>query len=175
MFEQLEALDAELDSRKKYTTIFKVGITKDGQFCVGRNQKPISGWLDKEEILKRIEEIEYAPVTCDDPFFVTVYGRQRLVFTLGPSAWFFQPTLAPFTLKTPDPYNNFTNQVKLGDDPLNMGRSKTIYVDDDNKVADQIYTYNLLIDIWQDITDYNSARTPVVIDPDVGNGGGGNS
>lgn len=172
MFEKLNELDAQLEERQKYTTILKIGITPDGQFCVGKNTDKIEGWLDRDEILAAVEKIEYAPVSAEDPFFVDVHARQRLVFSLGPDAWFFQPTLAPFTLKTPDPMNNFVNQTRLFDDPYNMGRSKTIYVDDNNKLAGEIYYYNLFIDFWQEPSDFNSARMPVVIDPGVGNQNG---
>jgi hypothetical protein len=172
MFEKLAQLDAKLDTRQKYTTIFKIGITPEGQFCVGKNKDTIKGWLKRDAILDAVAEISYDPVCDKDPFFVDVHGRQRLVFSLGPDAWFYQPTLAPFTLKTPDPMNNFVNQTKLEDDPYNMGRTKTIYVDDNNKVAGEIFYYNLFIDIWQEAQNYNSARMPVIIDPGVGNQNG---
>ena len=174
MFDQLAELDAKLESRTKCTTIVKIAMTPSGQFCVGRNTKPIEGFLNKEQIEKVIPEVEFAPVSTEDPFFFTVHGRQRLVFTLAMDSWFFQPTIAPFTLKTPDPLNNFVNLTKLNDDPYGLGRSKTIYVDDNNKVAEEKpYEYNLFIDMWQEPKDPASARTPVVIDPRVRNDNGG--
>lgn len=175
MFDELLELDAQLEGRKQYTTIIKIGMTAEGQFCVGRSD-PIDGFLDRDEILAQIPAVKFNPVTSDDPFEFTVIGRQRLVFTLAVENWFFQSTIAPFTLKTNDPYNNFVNQVRLRDDPINedWGRSKTIYVDDENKKKqDEPYVYNLYIDMWQKADDPYSAITPVVIDPKVRNGGGG--
>ena len=106
MYEKLPELDAQLEGRKKYTTILKIGMTPEGQYCVGRS-KPFDGFLDKKQILDAIPGVEFDPVTCEDPFYLEVNGRQRLVFSLAPESWFFQPTIAPFTLKTPDPLNNF--------------------------------------------------------------------
>lgn len=172
MLDILKTLNEELEGRRKFTTIFKIGLTEEGQFKVGRNDAPINGWLDDAEILAAIPGIEYAPVTSQDPFFTTVYGRQRMVFTLDVDAWFFEQTLAPFTLKNADPYNNFVSQVRLGDDPDGFGRSKTIYVDNNNKIADQIFIYNLFVDVWQEASNFESATTPIIIDPKVRNGGG---
>lgn len=171
MYELVDELNTQLEKRKQYTTIVKIGMTPAGQYCVGRSE-PMPGFLDRDEILKAIPSVEFAPVTSENPFFFRVKGRQRLVFTLAVDSWFFQPTIAPFTLKTPDPLNNFVNQTKLQDDPLGYGRSKTIYVDDENKIKqEKPYVYNLFIDVWQDPNNIKSAVTPVIIDPDIGNDG----
>ncbi len=173
MFEKIAELDAELEKRKKFTVIMKIGMTPEGQFCVGRSQ-PYEGFLSKKEILAEIPSVKYDPITAEDPFEYTAIGRQRIVFTLAVDNWFFQSTIAPFTLKTNDPLNNFVNQTKLNDDPNGWGRSKTIYVDDNNKMEQlEPYVYNLFIDMWQKADDPKSAITPVIIDPKVRNGGGG--
>ncbi len=169
--ERLE-LDAQLEQRDKFTTIIKVGMTPEGQFCVGRNETPFDGFLNREEILAKIPTIKIAPVTAKDPFFFVVKDRQRLVFTCDMEAWFFQQTLAPITLKTPDPLCNFVNQTQLFDYPYNLGRSKTVYIDDNNKKAEKKpFIYNLFLDIWQDPADELSHRTPLIIDPNGENGG----
>ena len=163
-------LDAKLAGRQKFTTILKIGIEPDGQYCVGRNADPIKGWLDGPEILAALPGISFAPVSAADPFHLRVNGRQRLVFNLAPDAWFYQQTLAPFVLQTPDPLGNFKDLVMLNDDPYKLGRSKTLYLTDENKKKELLpYQYDLLMDIWQMPGDINSARTPTVIDPGVGN------
>ena len=46
-------------------------------------------------------------------------------------------------------------------------------MDDEKKIKEEKpYVYNLFIDVWQNPEDIKSAVTPVIIDPDVGNGGG---
>jgi len=170
LMQELEAFDAKLAGRQKFTTILKIGIMPDGQFCVGMNDAPIKGWLDKQEILDALKQITFAPISAADPFHLRVNGRQRLVFNLAPDAWFYQQTLAPFVLQTPDPLGNFKDLVMLNDDPYKLGRSKTLYLTDENKKKELLpYQYDLLMDIWQMPGDINSARMPTVIDPGVGN------
>jgi len=173
IIQELAAFDAQLASRPKFTTILKIGITPEGQYCVGRNESTLDGWLDRKQILDALQQITYAPVTAEDPFALRVTGRQRLVFNLAPDAWFYQQTLAPIVLQTPDPLCNFLDIVMLKDDPYNLGRSKTLYLTDENKKKELVpYQYDLLMDVWQAPGDINSARMPTVIDPDVGNEGG---
>jgi len=168
--EELAAFDAILETRKKFTTILKIGITPEGQYCVGRNQSVINGWLDRQAILDAVSVIDFEPVTAADPFALTVTGRQRLVFNLAPDTWFYQQTVAPFVLVTPDPLRNFVDVTQLYDDPYGLGRSKTLYITDNNKKKEVIpYVYELLMDIWQMPADINSARTATVIDPKVDN------
>ena len=168
--EDLANLDAQQENRPKFTTIVKIGITPEGQYCVGRNPDNIDGWLNKNQILDAIPNINFAPVTSADPFFFSVYGWQRLVFTLAPDAWFYQQTVAPFVLTTPDPYKNFKDVVLLDDDPYSRGRSKTLYLTDDNKKGGpELFHYDLMIDIWQAPGSVDSARTQTVIDPGLKN------
>jgi len=174
MLNELAEFDAKLEGRSKYTTILKIGITPEGQYCVGKNQEPIKGWLGRKAILDALKAITFAPVTAEDPFALRVTGRQRLVFNLAPDAWFYQQTLAPYVLQTADPLGNFKDLTMLYDDPYDLGRSKTLYVTDENKKKELIpYHYDLLMDVWQAPADINSARMPTVIDPKVGNENGG--
>lgn len=173
IIQELATFDAKLAGRQKFTTILKIGIMPDGQYCVGKNEAPIKGWLDKQDILAALQQITFAPISAVDPFELRVNGRQRLVFNLAPDAWFYQQTLAPFVLQTPDPLGNFIDLVMLNDDPYGLGRSKTLYLTDENKKKELIpYQYDLLMDVWQVPGDINSARMPTVIDPDVGNDNG---
>jgi len=166
----LAAADAALESRPKFTTILKVGVTSQGQYCVGKNAKPIDGWLDRQQILDVLPKIQFAPVGAEDPFFIAVGGRQRLVLNLEPESWFYQQTMAPFALQTQDPARNFKDVTMLYDDPYDLGRSKTLYLTDENKKAGpQFFHYDLLMEIWQDPSDIDSARTPTVIDPGLKN------
>ncbi|MBL4836001.1 MAG: hypothetical protein JKY34_00365 [Kordiimonadaceae bacterium] len=161
------------------TSIMYGNIEKDGALSVAYFCTP-SGILTPEEIA---ELIRNPPENLDkqvEPFWCSLEGPHRLVYTLLPPNWYFpclrdmQAGQVPWKLMSNDPRATYGRPQFISERNIWGGddkRIKTAYVDYSGGNDPLPSIYNLYVNIWNDPSDLNSWKTPIVIDPG-GRGGG---
>ncbi len=136
-----------------------------------------NGILSPAGIAKKIKQYEAGNLPTevqDEPFWTVVDSRHRLVFRLEVPNWYFpcmramQQGKLPFELVSEDPQDDYKRPQIMSERSIFGGddtRIKTIYVDYVGGLQTIPFVFDLHAVIWQDPSDANCFKTPIIIDP----------
>ena len=151
-----------------YGNIDENGALKVNYFCAP------SGILTRSEIAELIRNPPDVDDIQPEPYWCTITGHHRLVYTLQTPNWYFpcyrelQAGKVPGELLSNDPQATYGRPQIIDQKEIWGGgddRIKTAYVDFIGGDESLPYIYNLYVNIWNDPSNPNSWKTPIVIDP----------